>query len=131
LRPTTPRWNNRPGRAGACRTRSGILLKNAIALIDRIDVEIREGKDPYDAVIDSGVSRMRPVMMAAATTVLGTIPLVPDAFYVSMAVTITSGLSFAAVLTLIVVPVLYTIFFRIPRRGPADRSSRRRLRREP
>jgi multidrug efflux pump subunit AcrB len=92
-----------------------MLIKNAIVLIDQIDMEIREGKEMGLAVLDSAVSRMRPVMMAAATTVLGMAPLLLDAFYVSMAVTIMFGLTFAAVLTLIVVPVLYSIFFRIPR----------------
>ncbi len=57
---------------------------------------------------------MRPVSMAAATTILGMIPLLADAFFVSMAVTIVVGLAFATVLTLVIVPVLYTIFFRIP-----------------
>jgi multidrug efflux pump subunit AcrB len=93
---------------------SGMLIKNAIVLIDQIDLEIREGKDRYLAVVDSGVSRLRPVSMAAATTILGMLPLFLDAFFVSMAVTIAVGLAFATVLTLVIVPVLYTIFFRIP-----------------
>jgi multidrug efflux pump subunit AcrB len=93
---------------------SGMLIKNAIVLIDQIDTEIREGKERYWAVVDSGVSRMRPVMMAALTTILGMIPLLQDAFFVSMAVTIMFGLLFATLLTLIIVPVLYTMFFRIP-----------------
>jgi multidrug efflux pump subunit AcrB len=93
---------------------SGMLIKNSIVLIDQIDLEIREGKDRYEAVVHSGVSRLRPVSMAAATTILGMIPLFMDAFFVSMAVTIAVGLAFATVLTLVFVPVLYTIFFRIP-----------------
>ena len=92
---------------------SGMLIKNSIVLIDQIDLEIREGKDRYLAVVDSGVSRMRPVAMAAATTILGMIPLLMDAFFVSMAVTIMVGLLFATVLTLVFIPTLYTIFFRI------------------
>jgi multidrug efflux pump subunit AcrB len=93
---------------------SGMLIKNAIVLIDQIDLEIRSGKDRYQSVVDSGVSRLNPVMMAAATTILGMIPLLQDAFFVSMAVTIMFGLLVATVLTLVVVPVLYTIFFKIP-----------------
>jgi multidrug efflux pump subunit AcrB len=92
---------------------SGMLIKNAIVLIDQIDLEIREGKVPYHAILDSSVSRLRPVTMAAITTVLGMIPLIFDAFFISMSVTIMFGLTFATVLTLIVVPVLYAIFFRI------------------
>jgi multidrug efflux pump subunit AcrB len=93
---------------------SGMLIKNAIVLIDQIDTEIKSGKDRYQSVVDSGVSRLNPVMMAAATTILGMVPLLQDAFFVSMAVTIMFGLLVATVLTLVVVPVLYTIFFKIP-----------------
>lgn len=93
---------------------SGMLIKNAIVLIDQIDADKAAGKDPFWAVVDSGVSRMRPVMMAALTTILGMIPLLTDAFFISMAVTIMAGLLVATILTLVVVPVFYTIFFRIP-----------------
>lgn len=96
---------------------SGMLIKNAIVLINQIDLEISEGKERFLAVVDSGVSRLRPVAMAALTTILGMIPLVQDAFFVSMAVTIMCGLAFATLLTLIFVPVLYTIFFGIPSRS--------------
>lgn len=92
---------------------TGMLIKNAIVLIDQIDLEIREGKVPFYAILDSSVSRLRPVTMAAITTVLGMIPLIFDAFFISMAVTIMFGLAFATILTLIVVPVLYAIFFRV------------------
>ncbi len=92
---------------------SGMLIKNAIVLIDQIDLEIREGKNPFDAIVDSGVSRMRPVSMAALTTILGMAPLLKDAFFVSMAVTIMFGLGFATFLTLLFVPVLYAIFFKV------------------
>ena len=93
---------------------SGMLIKTAIVLIDQIDTEIREGKQKYWAVVESGVNRMRPVMMAALTTILGMIPLLQYSFFVSIAVTIMLGLLFATMLTLIFVPVLYTVFFRIP-----------------
>ena len=97
---------------------SGMLIKNAIVLIDEINCQISSGKEPFAAVVDSGVSRVRPVSMAALTTVLGMIPLLADAFFVAMAVTIMFGLAFATVLTLVVVPVLYACFFRIP--SPAE-----------
>jgi multidrug efflux pump subunit AcrB len=92
---------------------SGMLIKNAIVLIDQIDLEIREGKDRLLAIIDSGVSRMKPVLLAALTTMMGMIPLFQDAFFISMAVTIVFGLGFASVLTLIFVPVLYATFFKV------------------
>ncbi len=92
---------------------SGMLIKNAIVLIDQIDINIRSGMKGMDAIIESGVSRMQPVMMAALTTMMGMIPLFQDAFFVSMAVTIVFGLGFATLLTLIFVPVLYATFFKI------------------
>ena len=90
-----------------------MLIKNSIVLIDEINMQIASGKDPFHAIVDSGVSRVRPVSMAAMTTVLGMIPLLTDAFFVAMAVTVMFGLAFATVLTLIVVPVLYTVFYKI------------------
>ncbi len=92
---------------------SGLLIKNAIVLVDQMDIEIREGKPRYDAVIDSATSRVRPVSMGALTTVLGVLPLFGDPFFKSMAVVLVFGLTFATLLTLIVVPALYAIFFGI------------------
>ncbi|MEL6861322.1 MAG: efflux RND transporter permease subunit [Pseudomonadota bacterium] len=92
---------------------SGLMIKNAIVLVDQMDLEIEEGKPRYDAVIDSAASRVRPVMMGSMTTVLGVLPLFFDAFFKSMAVVLVFGLSFATLLTLIIVPVLYAIFFNI------------------
>jgi multidrug efflux pump subunit AcrB len=98
---------------------TGMLIKNAIVLIDQIDIEILEGKEKFQAVIDSAVTRVRPVSMAALTTIMGVVPLLWDPFFKSMAMLIMSGLAFATVLTLFVVPVLYTIFFHIPYREKA------------
>ena len=98
----------------------GMILKNGIVLVDQVMVELDAGKDTYNAVRDSAVSRMRPVSLAAATTVLGMIPLVTDPFFASMAVTFIFGLSFATVLTLIVVPVLYLAFFQVAAPKPSD-----------
>ena len=96
---------------------SGMLIKNAIVLIDQIDLEIKNGKPPFQAVVDSGVSRMRPVMLAALTTMMGMLPLFSDAFFASMAATIVFGLGFASVLTLVIVPTLYATFFKIKYEG--------------
>ncbi|UZP67197.1 efflux RND transporter permease subunit [Desulfovibrio mangrovi] len=90
---------------------SGMLIKNAIVLLDEIAAQINEGKESFHAVLEASVSRMRPVLMAAGTTVLGMLPLLGDAFFVAMAVTIMAGLTFASILTLVVVPVLYVIFY--------------------
>ena len=93
---------------------AGMLIKNAIVLIDEIDAQLAGGKEPFAAIVDSGTSRLIPVSMAAATTILGLVPLLKDAFFIVMAVTIMFGLGFATILTLVVVPVLYAIFFRLP-----------------
>lgn len=92
---------------------TGMLIKNAIVLIDQINIELSEGKEPLHAVVDASVSRMRPVCMAAITTVLGMMPLVIDPFFQGMAVTVMGGLSFATGLTLILVPVFYVILYRV------------------
>jgi multidrug efflux pump subunit AcrB len=88
-------------------------------LIDQINTELGEGKDPLNAILDAGASRLRPVGMAAATTILGMAPLFPDAFFKAMAVTIAFGLGFATILTMVVVPVLYAVVYRVPSAPPA------------
>ena len=92
---------------------SGMILKNGIVLMDQINIELASGKETYNAVFDSALSRVRPVSMAAMTTILGMVPLMFDAFFGSMAITIMAGLGFATVLTLIVVPVLFAIFYKV------------------
>ncbi|MEM9533554.1 MAG: efflux RND transporter permease subunit [Pseudomonadota bacterium] len=95
---------------------SGIIINNAIVLIDRIKIEIDElGKSPNDAVIAACLQRFRPIMLTTATTVLGMMPLWwgGTAMFKPMAVTIIFGLLFATLLTLLVVPVLYSVFFRV------------------
>lgn len=94
---------------------AGMLIKNEIVLLDQINIEIDEGKSPYQAVLDASVSRVRPVSMAAFTTVLGMAPLLFDPFFIGMAVTIMAGLTFATILTLVVIPVLYATFFHVKR----------------
>jgi multidrug efflux pump subunit AcrB len=97
----------------------GLLIKNAIVLIEEIDQQIESGKVRYEALLDASVSRMRPVVLAAATTILGLIPLLSDVFFENMSVTIMAGLGFASILTLTVVPTLYAVFFRISKSGDA------------
>lgn len=99
---------------------SGIIINNAIVLLDRIKVEIQEHeKSAYQAVIHSCQERLRPILLTTATTVGGMLPLwiSGSAMFKPMAVTIIFGLLFATMLTLLVVPVLYSVFFRVQREG--------------
>lgn len=92
----------------------GMVIKNAIVLIDQINIEISEnGLDPYEAVVTSAVSRTMPVSMAAGTTILGMVPLLPDPMFGGMAATIMGGLFVATLLTLIVLPVLYAMVYKL------------------
>lgn len=91
----------------------GMLIKNAIVLIEEIDLQIEEGIPIKRAIVEATVSRVRPVSLAAITTILGMAPLLFDAFFADMAVTIMGGLTFATILTLFAVPVLYSLLFRV------------------
>ena len=93
---------------------AGMMTKNVIVLLDEINLLQSEGQTPYNAVTQATVSRLRPVVLAAGTTVLGVIPLLSDVFWSAMAITIMCGLSFGTLLTLVLVPVLYAIFFKLP-----------------
>ncbi len=95
---------------------SGIIINNAIVLIDRIKIEIEElGKPPFEAVVAACLQRLRPIMLTTATTVLGMMPLWwgGTAMFEPMAVTMIFGLLFATMLTLLVVPVMYSLLFRV------------------
>lgn len=95
----------------------GMIIKNVIVLLDEVNIQQKAGVEPYTAVIEATVSRARPVLMAALTTVFGSIPLLFDIVFGGMAATIVFGLSFATLLTLFVTPALYTIFYKISKRG--------------
>ena len=95
---------------------SGIIINNAIVLLDRIAIEINDfGRAPAEAVVYAAQQRLRPILLTTATTVLGMTPLLwgGTAMFMPMAITIIFGLAFATALTLLVVPVLYTLFFRV------------------
>lgn len=89
----------------------GMLIKNAIVLIEEIDLQIEEGRAKSIAIVTASTSRLRPVALAAVTTILGMAPLLSDPFFADMSVTIMGGLAFATVLTLVAVPVLYSLFY--------------------
>ncbi|MCC5878560.1 MAG: efflux RND transporter permease subunit [Idiomarina sp.] len=92
---------------------TGMLIKNGVVLLEQIKAEEDAGKVGITALFDASVSRVRPVSMAAVTTILGMIPLLFDEFFAAMAVTIMFGLGFATLLTLIVVPVMYSLVMRV------------------
>jgi len=92
---------------------SGMMVKNAIVLLDQINLELADGRDRYDATIQASLSRLRPVMLAAGTTVLGVIPLLQDVFWVGMAVTIIGGLTVGSVLTMLAVPLFYAVSYNL------------------
>lgn len=91
----------------------GMIIKNVIVLIDEINIQRRDGVLPYKAVVEATVSRTRPVLMAATTTILGMIPLLFDIAFGGMAATIIFGLTFATLLTLFVTPALYVLFYKV------------------
>lgn len=91
----------------------GMMIKNGVVLMDEISLQIKSGKDSYRAILDSSASRFRPVMMASLTTILGMISLLPDDMFGSLAATIMGGLLLGTIVTLIFIPVLYSLFFRI------------------
>ncbi len=91
----------------------GMMIKNSVVLLDEINIGIREGKTAIESTIDASVSRMRPVMMASLTTILGMFPLVWDVMFNSLAITIMFGLLIGSLITLLVVPVMYAVFYNL------------------
>jgi multidrug efflux pump subunit AcrB len=104
----------------------GEQIKNQIVVLSKIITEIDKGKPPYQAILDGGTSKVRPVCMVIITTVLGMIPLLVDPFFGAMAVCIMFGLSFAAFLSLIVTPVLYAMFYDIQEPVTAPATGKRK-----
>lgn len=92
---------------------AGMMNKNIVILLDACNENLANGMDPYNAIIEAAVSRARPVMLAAGTTVLGVIPLLQDVFWIGLAVAIMGGLAIGSVLTLVAVPLFYTIIYRL------------------
>ena len=92
----------------------GMMVKNAIVLVDKINrLQTEEHKSAYTSVIEATVSRVRPVLMASLTTIVGMIPLLGDPMYGSMAITIMGGLTVGTVITLLLLPLFYTALFKI------------------
>ncbi len=89
----------------------GMIIKNVIVLLDEVNIQRRAGVAPGEAIVEATVSRTRLVLMAAITTIFGSIPLLFDVVFGGMAATIVFGLSFATLLTLFVTPALYAVFY--------------------
>lgn len=94
---------------------AGIIVNNAIVLIDRIDIERKEMEDQYQALVEACMRRLRPIIMSTVTTILGLLPLIlsKDALFFGMASALAFGLAIGTLLTLGVVPVLYSLLFNI------------------
>ena len=92
---------------------SGMIIRNSIILIDQIQKHIEDGEAPRDAIVDSAVLRFRPIMLTAAAAILGMLPLMTSSFWGPMAVAIASGLLIATILTLLVLPVMYAVTYKI------------------
>src|SRR5215470_7365744 len=101
---------------------AGMMIKNAIVLVDEIGALQAAGQVLFDAIINAAVSRLRPVLLAAGTTVLGVIPLLTDVFWVSMSVVIMFGLTIGTVITMVLLPTIYSLLFGI-KNGDANRSA--------
>lgn len=92
---------------------SGMIIRNSVILIDQIQKHIEAGESPIDAIVDSAVLRFRPIMLTAAAAILGMLPLMTSSFWGPMAVAIASGLLIATILTLLVLPVMYAVTYKI------------------
>ena len=96
----------------------GMMVKNAIVLVDEINRLItEESVDEYDAIIRATLSRVRPVMLASITTIVGLIPLISDPMYGSLAVTIIGGLFVGTIVTLMLLPLFYSLFFNVKKKA--------------
>ena len=93
----------------------GMIMRNSVILIDQVQTEIAEGRDPWNAVVDAAVHRTRPVALTATATVLAMIPLTRSVFWGPMAFAIMGGLTVATFLTIFFVPALYAAWFRVER----------------
>lgn len=92
---------------------SGMIIRNSVILIDQIQKHIEAGESPRDAIVDSAILRFRPIMLTAAAAILGMLPLMTSSFWGPMAVAIASGLLIATILTLLVLPVMYAVTYKI------------------
>jgi multidrug efflux pump subunit AcrB len=98
----------------------GMIMRNAVILVDQVRTEMAAGRDTWNAVLDAAVHRTRPVVLTAAATVLAMVPLTRSVFWGPMAIAIMGGLTIATVLTIFFVPALYAAWFRVARQSAPD-----------
>jgi multidrug efflux pump subunit AcrB len=101
----------------------GMIMRNSVILLDQVQTEIAEGRDPWNAVLDAAIHRTRPVMLTALATVLAMIPLTRSVFWGPMAIAIMGGLTVATLLTIFFVPALYAAWFRVRRDSPRPQAA--------
>jgi multidrug efflux pump subunit AcrB len=92
----------------------GIIIRNSVILIDQIEVNISQGENPWDAVVNATMHRVRPILLTAAAAMLGMVPIAFDVFWGPMAYAMVGGLATATLLTLVFLPALYAVWFKIP-----------------
>jgi multidrug efflux pump len=95
----------------------GMIMRNSVILVDQIERDIKAGRAPWDAIIESAVRRFRPIMLTAAAAIMAMVPLTASTFWGPMAAAIMGGLLVATLLTLLFVPALYAVWFRVQRPG--------------
>src|SRR5262249_6234580 len=98
---------------------AGMIMRNTVILVDQIERDIAAGHSRYQAIVDATVRRARPVVLPAFAAILGMVPLTTSIFWGPMAITIAGGLFVATVLTLVVVPALYALWFGVQKDEPA------------
>ena len=98
---------------------TGMIARNSVILIDQVESEKAQGRDPWEAVVDATMHRFRPILLTASAAILGMVPIAPTVFWGPMAYAIMGGLAVATVLTLIFLPALYVAWFRIKSPHPS------------
>jgi multidrug efflux pump len=92
---------------------TGMIARNSVILIDQVEREKAQGRQPWDAVVEAASHRFRPILLTASAAILGMIPIAPTIFWGPMAYAIMGGLAVATLLTLVFLPALYVTWFRI------------------
>jgi multidrug efflux pump subunit AcrB len=98
----------------------GMIVRNSVVLVVQIEEQITAGQHPWTAVLDATMNRTRPILLTAAAAILGMIPIAPTVFWGPMAYAIMGGLAGATLLTLIFLPALYVLWFRVREPVPAE-----------